>query len=57
MVTNGDVKSNLEDMGTFMPRMGGYMDTSGVPKIFGDRVQGKSKRRKKSTDEPQADEE
>ena len=57
VVTNGYVKSNLEDMGIFMLCMGGYMASSGVPKIFGDRVQGKNNRKKKSTDEPQADEE
>ena len=57
VVTNGYVKSNLEDMGIFMLCMGGYMASSGVPKIFGDRVQGRNSKKKKNAGEPQADEE
>lgn len=53
VVTNGYIKSNLEDMGIFMLCMGGYMAGSGVPKIFGDRAHEKyCESRRKACVEP-----
>ena len=43
VLTNGFVKSDLESMGIFMLCMGGYMAGGGITKVFGDRVEGRTR--------------
>ena len=42
---DGVIDTNLEQAGIFMLCMGSFMAASGVPKIFGDRMEGRMRRR------------
>lgn len=50
VVTNGYIKTDLEEVGVFMLCVGSYVVGSGVPKIFGDRDVEKTKRLKYEVD-------
>jgi Zn-finger nucleic acid-binding protein len=44
VITNGYIKSDLEEVGIFMLCVGGYMAGGSVSKIFGDKYEGKTVR-------------
>ena len=43
VISNGYIKSDLESMGIFLLCVGGMTASSSVPKIFGDRVEGRTR--------------
>lgn len=46
VVSNGFIKTDLEEVGIFMLCVGSYVAGSGIPKILGDRDEEKTKRQK-----------
>lgn len=44
VITNGYIKTNLESTGIFLLCVGSMTAASGIPKIFGDRAEEKTKR-------------
>lgn len=46
VVTNGFIKTDLEEVGIFMLCVGSYVAGSGIPKILGDRDEERTKRAK-----------
>ena len=51
VVTNGYIKTDLEQVGIFMLCVGGFMVGSGVPKIFGDKYEEKSNKSNENEEE------